>query len=95
MLCVDEMGPVSAKSYHSRRWSRSRHRLSQEADYGRRAKLWVFGALEEPTAGQTFTASALQRTNEHFVAFLDQMVQQWPTDELFVIPDLATYHFEH
>jgi transposase len=85
------MGPVSAKTYYGRRWSRYRQRPVQEADYGRRAKLWVFGALE-PATGQVFTVTAIQRTSQHFVAFLEQMVHQWPTGELFLILDNLSIH---
>lgn len=85
------MGPVSAKTYYGRRWSRYRQRPVREADYGRRAKLWVFGALE-PVTGQVFTTTATQRTSQHFVAFLEQMVQQWPSGELFLILDNLSIH---
>lgn len=85
------MGPVSAKTYYGRRWSRYRQRPAQEADYGRRAKVWVFGALE-PKTGQAFTTTAEQRNSAAFVAFLDQMVQQWPQGELFVILDNLSIH---
>lgn len=91
MLCVDEMGPVSAKTYYGRRWSRYRHRPYREVDYGRRAKVWVFGALE-PATGQVVTTTAAQRNSEQFVAWLEHMVQQWPQGELFVILDNLSIH---
>ena len=47
------MGPVSAKTYSAVRLSPDGHPPQVEADYGRRAKLWVFGALD-PQTGTAF-----------------------------------------
>lgn len=91
VLCVDEMGPVSAKTYFGRRWSAFKQRPYQAADYGRRAKTWVFGALE-PATGQALTVTAEQRTSAHFIRFLDQLVQQWPHDEIILILDNLSIH---
>jgi transposase len=85
------MGPVSAQTYLSRRWSPPAHRPHQEADYGRRGKCWGFGAFE-PKTGQAFTTTAQVRDSQHFVAFLEQMVRQWPSGELFVILDNLSIH---
>lgn len=85
------MGPVSAKTYYGRRWSACKQRPYQEADYGRRAKTWVFGALE-PATGQALTVTAEHRTSAHFIRFLDQLVQQWPHDEIILILDNLSIH---
>ena len=49
MICLDEMGPVSAKSYAGRALVQGRtrpaERARQEGDYGRRAKGYIFGAF--------------------------------------------------
>lgn len=85
------MGPVSAKTYYGRRWADFRHRPFQEVDYGRRAKTWVFGALE-PATGQALTMTADGRTTAHWVRFLDQLVQHWPKGEIILILDNLSIH---
>jgi transposase len=82
---------MSAQTYFGRCWSQVAHRPHQEADYGRRGKCWVFGAFE-PRTGYAFTTTAESRDSAHFVAFLEQMVRQWPAGELFVILDNLSIH---
>lgn len=79
LICVDEMGPVSAKTYPVARWSQKRPPLMP--DYGRRAKVWVFGAFE-PQTGLALTCCAAGRGTPHFLALLDQIVVGWPQGEL-------------
>jgi hypothetical protein len=52
VVCVDEMGPTSAKTYVAARWDEKRPH--GEADYGRRGKVWTFGAFE-PATGRALT----------------------------------------
>ena len=61
MLCLDEMGPESAKSHPGREPMRTDPapgrpvgRARQEIDYGRRGKGYLFGAFE-PKSGRAFT----------------------------------------
>jgi hypothetical protein len=81
VVCLDEMGPDSAKSFQGRRLVRSdptgarRPRATQEIDYGRRGRGYVFGAFV-PATGAAVTASYPRRTTANFVAFLDQ-VEAW------------------
>ena len=75
------MGPESAKSHPGTRVIRSdpsgatRIRATQEIDYGRRGKGYVFGAFE-PANGTAFTAPYDARTIANWCAFLDQ-VDAW------------------
>lgn len=82
---------MSAKTYYGRRWSCLGQRPFQEADYGRRDKTWVFGALE-PATGQALTMPADQRTTASFICFLDQVVQQWPEGDIIIILDNLSIH---
>jgi len=81
VICLDEMGPESAKSHPGTRVIRSdpsgatRIRATQEIDYGRRGKGYVFGAFE-PANGTAFTAPYDARTIANWCAFLDQ-VDAW------------------
>ena len=49
MVCLDEMGPLSAKSYPGHEVVRLHPapagRARQEIDYGRRGKGYIFGAF--------------------------------------------------
>ena len=87
MICLDEMGPESAKSFAGARLVRSdphgqrRPRSPQEIDYGRRGAGYVFGAFV-PATGAALTMPYARRTTANLVAFLEQ-VEGWldPTVE--------------
>ena len=53
VVCLDEMGPQSARSYPGRRMVKpagpQAHRAKQEIDYGRRGKGCVFGTFRPDT----------------------------------------------
>ncbi len=90
MICLDEMGPETARSRPGRRVVRPdvtgprRVRATQQADYGRRGKGYVFGAFA-PATGAACTRLYGGRTTANWVDFLDQ-VDEWVTDDL-VAPD--------
>ncbi|WP_052639893.1 transposase [Zavarzinella formosa] len=50
-------------------------RATQEADYGRRGKGYVFGAFR-PATGEAFTHSYSRRTGENWIDFLER-VERW------------------
>jgi transposase len=81
VLCLDEMGPESAKSFPGPRLVRSdpsgqrRTRARQEIDYGRRGAGYVFGAFV-PATGAALTVPYPRRTTANVVAFLEQ-VETW------------------
>jgi transposase len=89
ILCVDEMGPTAAKTYPAPRWSDKRPPV--EADYGRRGKIWTFGAFE-PHTGQALTWCTTGRTSANFVTFLDQLVTHWTEGTLVLILDNLSTH---
>ncbi len=99
MICLDEMGPESAKSHPGQRVIRPdpagerRVRATQEADYGRRGSGYVFGAFE-PATGTAFTAPYDGRTSANWVDFLDQ-VDGWVDAEAecvyAVLDNLSTH----
>lgn len=85
------MRPVSAKTYPAPRWSPQGHTPHVEADYGRRAKVWTFGAFE-PATGLATTQSTPSRRSADFVALLDRLVYVWPCGELILILDNLSIH---
>lgn len=80
-VCLDQMGPESAKSFPGQRLIRPdptgerRVRAKQEIDYGRRGAGYIYGAFQ-PATGAALTAPYPERNSAHFVAFLDQ-VEAW------------------
>jgi hypothetical protein len=80
-VCLDEMGPQSAKSFPGHRLVRGdpagarRARAAQEIDYGRRGRGYVFGAFV-PATGEAFTAPYAGRTIANWVDFLER-VDAW------------------
>jgi len=99
VICLDEMGPESAKSHPGHEVIRPdpsgarRVRATREIDYGRRGAGYVFGAFA-PATGQAFTAPYAGRTTANWVDFLDQ-VEAWITDEVdrvyAVLDNLSTH----
>jgi transposase len=80
VVCLDEMGPDSAKSFPGSRLvptapAGARRRATQEIDYGRRGAGYVFGAFV-PATGAALTAPYPRRTTANVVAFLEQ-VDAW------------------
>ncbi|MGH2602854.1 MAG: transposase [Dehalococcoidia bacterium] len=81
VVCLDEMGPESAKSFPGPHVVRSapagarRPRATQEIDYGRRGRGYIFGAFV-PATGAALTVPYPRRTTAHWVAFL-QHVEDW------------------
>ena len=81
MICLDEMGPETAKSFPGQRVVRAdpsgrrRPRATQEVDYGRRGYGYIFGAFV-PATGQTLTRPYGGRTTANWVDFLTH-VEAW------------------
>lgn len=91
------MGPVSAKSYPGQQainvTTRPAKRATQEIDYGRRGKGYVYGALWE-TTGQCWTQCYERRVKEHFVDFLGFVDEQVPVEveRVYAILDNLDMH---
>jgi transposase len=93
------MGPEAAKSHLGSRVIRPdptgerRVRATQEIDYGRRGKGYVFGAFC-PATGEAFTAPYPGRTIANWVAFLEE-VDGWLAAEVprvyAVLDNLSTH----
>jgi hypothetical protein len=98
VICLDEMGPVSAKSYPGRAPLRTQPepaagRAKQEIDYGRRGKGYIFGAFR-PATGEAFTQPYASRSSANWVDFLER-VEAWLPSEaerVYAIVDNLSAH---
>jgi transposase len=98
VICLDEMGPESAKSFAGQRLvdvtKRPAERARQEIDYGRRGKGYIFGAFQ-PATGEAFTQDYAGRTIANWVDFLEQVEQRLApeVERVYAILDnLNTHH---
>lgn len=91
MICIDELGSLTAKTYLGKGWAPVDQPPRVAPDYGRRAFLWVFGAFE-PKTGKALTHCANRRRSQDFLAFLNQIVQAWPHGQLVFILDNLRVH---
>lgn len=95
-MCLDEMGPESAKSFAGQQvvralpdteGSKPVERAKQEIDYGRRGKGYIFGAFK-PASGKAFTEPYGRRTTANYVDFLEK-VDTWVEPEVARIYGIA------
>ncbi len=96
VLCLDEMGPESAKTYPGQAVVETKDRpgrAKQAIDYGRRGKGYIFGAFR-PATGDAFTRPYLRRSTASWVAFLEE-VELWLPAEVArvdaIVDNLSTH----
>lgn len=93
VVCLDEMGPETARSYPGSRVVSLSQRATQEVDYGRRGKGYIFGAFQ-PHTGEALTQPYDRRTTANWVDFLEQ-VEAWIPAEvacIYAIMDNLSAH---
>ena len=98
VICLDDMGPTSAKSYPGQQPVRVAPepvagRAKQEIDYGRRGTGYIFGAFR-PATGDAFTRPYPGRSTANWVAFLEQ-VEAWlppEAERIYAIADNLSAH---
>ena len=102
MICLDQMGPESAKSFPGQQLVHTAsvpepqipaERARQEIDYGRRGKGYIFGAFR-PATGEAFTQPYAGRTIVNWVEFLER-VDTWVPPEaetVYAILDNLNVH---
>ena len=103
VICIDEMGPMSARSHAGTKIVYTRAegipgkpagRATQELDYGRIEKQgYVFGAFQ-PDTGEVLTATHQRRSISNFIEFLEEVEAWVPSDieRLYVILDNLNTH---
>ena len=100
-MCLDQMGPESAKSHPGRQLvpitqRRPDHpaaRARQEIDYGRRGGGYIFGAFQ-PATGEAFTRPYPGRTIVNWVDFLEHVEGWLPVEaaRVYAIVDNLNVH---
>ena len=101
-MCLDEMGPESARSFPGQQVVRPQpdpdehrraERARQEIDYGRRGKGYVFGAFQ-PATGEALTVCYERRTTSNWVAFLERVETWLPAEpeRVYAILDNLSMH---
>jgi hypothetical protein len=88
VICLDQMGPESAKSFPGQQLVRTAsateppppaERARQEIDYGRRGKGYILGAFR-PVTGEAYTQPYTGRPIANWVDFLER-VDTWVPQE--------------
>lgn len=92
MICLDELGPVAAKSYPSPSWSEDAHRPHFHPSYARHGYRWAFGALAHHT-GAVCVETAATRDTTAWVRFLDGLETFTPPGEAYLIADALPLHW--
>lgn len=100
MICLDEMGPQSAKSIPGQqpvhtepKPAEPAGRARQEVDYGRRGAGYVFGAFR-PATGEALTRPYGRRTIANWVDFLAHVEDWLPAEgeRVYAILDNLAVH---
>jgi transposase len=103
VICIDEMGPVSARSYPGNELVATRSksgehlagRVKQELEHNRDRKRggYVFGAFQ-PATGEALTTSYPGRSIANFIDFLEK-VEAWvpsTTERIYAVLDNLSVH---
>ena len=91
VITIDELGPLSAKTYPGQEWVEEPYRATFEPDYGRRGKLWVHGAFE-PATGEARLVFSDRRDSKSHIELFEQMTEVFPSDRWLVIEDNLVTH---
>lgn len=104
VVCLDEMGPESARSFRGQQAVRTEPRddagghtpagrAKQEVDYGRRGKGYIFGAFR-PATGEALTRPYASRSAANWADFLGHVEGWVPPDvgRIYAIVDNLSAH---
>ena len=93
MICVDELGPVSPRTFPpAPGWSPDGHRLKAPLEYGRGPdRAWVYGALRVRD-GRALTRVSRARNTAGYVDLLGAIAAANPAGAVYVIGDNLASH---
>ncbi len=93
MICLDERGPVAARSYPpAGSWADDAHRPHYRPDYARGGYCWAYGALKHRT-GEVFLETAAARDTASWLHFLDGLEAFAPGGDVYLIVDALPLHW--
>lgn len=92
MICLDELGPVAARSYPSPSWSDDAHRPHFRPAYARYGYRWAFGALAH-RSGQVLIETSATRDTAAWLQFLDRLEGLAPPGDAYLIIDALPLHW--
>jgi transposase len=92
VLCLDEFGPVAARSRPGPSWAAARHRPHFKPDYSRHGYAWAYGALAHRT-GAAHIETAGRRNTATWLRFLDGLERFVPEGEVYLIVDALPLHW--
>jgi DDE superfamily endonuclease len=92
VICLDELGPIAARSYPGPSWSNDGHRPHFHPDYARHGYLWAFGALAHRT-GAVCVGTASTRDTAAWLHFLDGLESFAPPGDAYLIVDALPLHW--
>jgi hypothetical protein len=91
VIGLDELGPVSAKTYPGEVWTCGPGWATFTPDDGRRGSVWVLGACE-PATGLATTLCSPQRDSASFIQILARVLQTYPARAWVLIADHLSTH---
>jgi transposase len=91
VICIDELGPLAAKTYPGAEWKHGPERATFDPDYGRRGTLWVHGAFE-PATGQATILLSPRRNSASHIQLIEQVMLDFPSDRWLLIQDNLSTH---
>lgn len=92
MICLDELGPVAARSYPSPSWSDDAHRPHFCPSYARHGYRWAFGALAH-RSGKVLVETGPSRDTAAWLHFLDRLEAFAPGGEVLLLVDALPLHW--
>jgi transposase len=91
-ICLDELGPLTAKTYPGKEWVFIKQRATFEPDYRRRGKVWVHDAVEPAMGEATFILSD-KRDSASYIRLLEKVIETFPSERLLLVEDnLSSHH---
>lgn len=93
MICADELGPVSARTFPpAAGWSPDGHRVKAPLEYSRGPdKVWVYGGLRIRD-GTEVTYCAPSRNSEGWIQLLRHIARANPRGQIRVVTDNLSSH---
>jgi hypothetical protein len=93
VLCVEELGPVTPRTFPpAPGWSPDGHRIQAPLEYSRGTdKVWVYGALCVAN-GHELTLTAPSRNTQGYLRLLNALDQMYPQGDLYLIADNLSSH---